>query len=242
MSSRDDRDMNCKEIKQAIAADPSFDGCTAHLANCAKCSAYRTAMQELDGNIAQALALNVPELNMPELPDIDTTNVVTLPARRIAPAWFALAATVVAAAVIGIRTLGGDLQYESLADEIVAHLDHEPYALRVTDIPVSEERLRAVVSHDTARMNHSAGLVTYAQTCPINGRDVPHLVIQGESGPVTILLMPEEYVSEAIQISGENINGVILPVGKGSVAIIGESDERLDRIQEKVVDSVTWDT
>lgn len=242
MSTRDDRDMNCEEFKQAIAADPSFDGGTAHLADCAKCLAYRTAMQALDGKIAKALALSVPELNMPELPEIDTANVVTLPARRIAPAWFALAATVVLAVVVGVRMSGNDLQYESLADEIVAHLDHEPHALRVTSTPVSDERLSKVVPGHIARMDHSAGLITYAQTCPINGRDVPHLVIQGEYGPVTILLLPDEYVSEAIPISGESINGVILPVGKGSIAIIGERDERLDRIQKRVVDSVTWDT
>jgi hypothetical protein len=70
---------------------------------------------------------------------------------------------------------------------------------------------------------------------------VPHLVIQGEHGPVTILLMPDEYIAEAVSIDGENIKGVILPIGKGSIAIIGDSEERLDKIQEKVVDSVAWD-
>ena len=70
---------------------------------------------------------------------------------------------------------------------------------------------------------------------------MPHLVIQGEHGPITILLMPEEYVAEASSIDGESIKGIILPIGKGSIAIIGDREERLDQIQEKVVDSVTWD-
>ena len=71
---------------------------------------------------------------MPELPEIDDTNVVSLKPRRVTtPAWFALAATVVIAAFLGIRMFGGDVTYPSLADEIVAHLEHEPYALRITD-------------------------------------------------------------------------------------------------------------
>ena len=197
---------------------------------------YTDEDRELDRRIAKALAIDVPELKMPELPEIDDANVVALKPRRITtPAWFALAATVVMAAFLGFRMFGGDVTYPSLADEIVAHLDHEPYALRITDKPVSDRRLASVVPANVATMNHDAGLITYAQTCVINGKKVPHLVIQGEKGPVTILLMPEE-------LEGESINGVILPVGVGSIAIIGEDEERLDKIQESVMDSVAWET
>jgi hypothetical protein len=91
-------------------------------------------------------------------------------------------------------------------------------------------------------MDHSAGLITYAQSCEIGGREVPHLVIQGERGPVTILLMPEEMVDSPQSLMGDNVNGVILPVGDGSIAIIGESDERLERIEAQVLKSVSWST
>jgi hypothetical protein len=114
--------------------------------------------------------------------------------------------------------------------------------LRVTDVAVTDEQLNAVVPGDVARLDRSAGLITYAQSCPIRGHQVPHLVIQGEYAPITILLMPEETVAEAESIRGDNVNGVILPVGKGSIAIIGASRERLDRVQERVLESVTWST
>ncbi len=136
---------------------------------------------------------------------------------------------------------GGGIEYESLADEIIAHLDHEPYALRVTDAPVSDRRLRSVVPADVAIMDHSAGLITYAQSCVINGKEVPHLVIQGKRGPVTVLLLPDETIGETIPLTGEHIDGFILPVGSGSVAIIGERAETLHLIKDRVVDSVTWE-
>ncbi len=138
--------------------------------------------------------------------------------------------------------LGTGAEYDSLADQLLAHIDHEPYALRVTDQPVSDARLASVVSPAVANLDHSAGLITYAQSCKVNGREVPHLVIQGERGPVTLLLMPHETVDGPQSITGDSVNGVILPVGDGSIAIFGERDEPLERIEKKVLESVTWST
>jgi len=241
--------MNCEEYREAIATDPSFDDGAGHLNECAACQLYRSDMQALDQKINRALAIDVPQLQMPDLPELSTSksgNVTTLRKRSWAPlttrTWFAMAATVVVAALLGVRLVGTGIEHESLADEILAHLDREPNALRVTDVAISAERLNAVVPADIAHMDHGAGLITYAQTCPIGGHDVPHLVIQGERGPVTILLMPEEKISGPQRLSGDNVKGVILPVGNGSIAIIGERDERLDRIEESVLKSVAWST
>ena len=236
--------MNCEEYREAIAADPSFDGDTCDIAGCKACEEYRSEMQALDGRIERALAIDVPELVMPELPEIEAENVVTLTSRRRVspPLWLAMAATVVLAAFLGVRFIGGGVEYDSLAEEVLAHMEHEPYAMRVSDVPVSNSRLQYVVAKDVARMNHDAGLITYAQTCIINGHKVPHLVVQGQRGPVTILLMPDEKVSEAVPLRDEFFEGAILPVGDGSIAIIGGHDEDLDEIEKSVVNSVTWST
>ena len=241
--------MNCEEYRQSVAADPSFDGGADHVSMCEACRAFRAEMKVLDDKIARALEISVPVLNLPELPLDDSDSpaagkVVSLPARKssASPAWYALAASVMLAVVIGVRMFGVGASYESLADEVVAHLDHEPYSLRPSTTPVSDSRLGAVVPADVASLDHSAGLITYAQSCVINGKTVPHLVIQGERGPVTILLMPEEGVASAMPLDGENIHGVSLPVGDGSLAIIGARDEKLERIQKSVVNSVRWNT
>ncbi len=210
-----------------------------------ECEDYRKVLAEdpaFEARLRQAMELPVPELELPELPEVDTNNVVPLPARRRATTWLAMAATVAIVGVLGVRMFSGDVVYDSLADEIVAHLDHEPGALRVTDEPISDRRLRRVVADDVASFDRTASLITYANTCTINGKAVPHLVIQGERGPVTIILMPDEKISGAQSIAGDNINGVLLPVGDGSIAIIGEQGERLDELEQQVLDSVMWST
>ena len=233
----------CEEYREAIAAEPSFDGGAAHLSQCASCQTFRVEMLALDLQISSALAISVPELKLPELSEIDTSKVTALPLRRFAqPAWLAVAATVTLAAFIGFGMLGSDVSNATLAEQILVHIDHEPGAFRVVDEAVTDKRLARVVPASIGSIDHSVGLITYAQSCRINGREVPHLVIQGKFGPITILLMPEEKISGAQTIEGENVHGIILPVGDGSIAIIGADGERLEQIEEQVKNSVTWST
>jgi hypothetical protein len=242
--------MNCEEYRQAIGADPAFDGGAGHLSECEACQAIRREMLELDVKIRDALSIKVPNLELPSLDEavIDDTaadNVVALDSRRriSTPAWFAVAATVVIAAFVGVRFGGlGGASYDSLAEEVLAHVTHEPAALVPTDKRVTDDKLHRVVPATIAELDRSAGLITYAETCPISGNDVPHLVIQGERGPITIMLLPDEKISAAIPLNDENSHGVILPVGDGSIAIVGSREEKLEEVQKHIVQSVMWDT
>lgn len=239
--------MDIEQLKESIAADPSAPIDLSELAaeDRAVVEAFRDEMLELDRRIGKALAIDVPALNMPELAAEDgADNVVSLPSKpkrfQRAPLWLGLAASAALVAVLGGRTFIGGTDYSALADEVVAHLDYEPHALTVTSTPVSEQRLQRVVDTGKAELGGHLGLVTYAQTCIINGKTVPHLVVQGKLGPITLLLMSDEPVDRAVPLSGQSINGVILPVGDGSIAIIGEREENLRQIEQQVVDSVSW--
>jgi hypothetical protein len=181
--------MNCEEYREAIAADPSesFAGGAEHTAACAACSTYRAEMQALDETIAKALAIDVPDLKIPDLPPIgEDDNVVNLPFTRAAkittPAWIGIAASFALAAIIGVQFVGGGAGNDQLlADEVLAHLDHEPWALQVTNVAVSDERFASVVNPSIGTMDRDVGLVSYAQSCIINGNTIPHLVIQGKT-------------------------------------------------------------
>ena len=235
--------MTCDKAMEAMAAEPSSADVTDHIADCAACRAFHQEMLELDAKIAQALAIPVPPLEMPPLEALETGNVAVLPTRRMTvPAWVAVAATIAIVAVFGFRMQASLISQSALANEIVAHLEHEPYAFSNTDKAVSDDRLARVVPASVATLDHSAGLIPYAQSCIVNGETVPHLVIQGEHGPVTILLMPNQKVSKAQNIKGNSITGVILPFGNGSIAIVGEDDEDLERIERKMKDSLTFST
>ena len=235
--------MNCEQYREAIAADPAgaFEGAD-HAASCEACSAFTADMQALDAKIARALDIDVPALTMPALPPVEDDNVVSLPvtSRSRTKSWLAIAAALALAAIIGVQFTGNQVQYESLEAEILAHLDHEPGALTVTNVAVSDERLSSVVNPSVGTMDRSVGLISYAQSCVINGKTVPHLVIQGENGPITLLLMPDEMIDVARTFMGERVNGVLIPHGGGSIAIIGGNEDDLTELERSVVDSVEW--
>lgn len=239
--------MNCNNYRDAIAADPSqsFDGAT-HADECQACLIFRDEMLTLDNNILRALRVDTPELSMPELPNLDAvdTKVANLPfkGRVSRPVWIGLAASIVLATVLGVQFLTKPVIYPSLGAEIIAHLDHEPRAVRVIDKAVSHRRLAKAINADVETMDTDLGLITYARTCVINGKKIPHLVMQGVLGPITLLLLPDEMVDSPVSLQGEGIEGVILPVGDGSVAVIGERGESLDKVKQNLRNSVKWRT
>lgn len=246
-----------------IEADPNggFEGRTRHAAECGDCASYAASLALFERRIARALAIPVPELPLPELPPLEAPvgadlrpgdpadggrgSDAAVPAARgprtgwrpgwQAPVWLGLAASLVLALVfvprLGTGPGSGEL---ALAAEVIGHMGYEPYAERVTDEPVADGRLRQVVGPDAERIDREVGLISYARTCVIGGEPVPHLVVQGEDGPVTILLMPHERVDGPISLDDGGYHGAILPVGEGSIAVLARKGHSLERVKERV--------
>ena len=249
--------MNCEEYREAIAADPSgcFAGGGVHASGCNACSKYRDEMRALDECIARALAIDVPELRLPDLSYIEPAGAdkpaaaADPPAAKIRsrfmspPLWVGVAAAVALVAVLFTDRPDTRTGHRQLVAEIVAHMDHEQASRQVTSVPVPAETLHEVVDPKVAAMDRDVGLITYAMSCVINGRTVPHLVIQGSTGPVTLILLADEAIEAPIRLAGESVHGVLLPVGSGSIAVIGQREDQLDeidRIGRELADSVEW--
>ena len=77
--SRENEMMNCEDYKKALTADPGIDDESGHLDTCVSCREYSAEMLALNDDIAAAMTIPVPELTMPDLPAIETDNVVALP-------------------------------------------------------------------------------------------------------------------------------------------------------------------
>ncbi len=83
--------------------------------------------------------------------------------------------------------------------------------------------------------------VSYARSCIFRGRLVPHLVIQGEKGPVTVMILPDLEVAGPTSFSEQGFFGTILPAAKGSIAIIAGEESDLEEMSEPIVRSLRWD-
>ena len=81
------------------------------------------------------------------------------------------------------------------------------------------------------------------ERCP-NVR-VPHLVLQTESGPVTVMVLAHDRLLKSVRFDEEGYRGVIVPVaGHGSLAVLTRGSDAaigsIERIAARVQDSIVW--
>jgi hypothetical protein len=90
-------------------------------------------------------------------------------------------------------------------------------------------------------MGNIGPIVRYAKLCPFRGRMVAHFVVQGEAGPVTVMLLPEEDVTGPVAVDEDGFMGTIAPLAiGGSIAVVGEPGETLEEIQREVAAALRW--
>jgi hypothetical protein len=252
--------MRCEEFRQRLDSDPGadFPGRSAHAAACGDCARYAAEAAVFERRLAAALAVDVPDFPI-DLPEDghadggagDGDKVVSLDGRRGGhgarwrglPAWAGVAAALALAVTLALQFGTGPRQLDSsaLAAEVIEHMAHEPFSRVVTDEAVPGGQLSQVLAPAVSRLDADrVGLVTYAKTCPINGRDVPHLVVQGADGPVTLILMAGEKLDAPVPLEGDGFHGVMLPVGEGSIAVIGETGQSVEDVTESVRNAVDW--
>jgi hypothetical protein len=159
------------------------------------------------------------------------------------PALAAIAASLVlaAGAWLGLRSAAPPGVAGPLAAEIVAHIHHEPAALVVTADRAPQAAVDAVLQRAGASFTAPVGQVSYAKLCPFRGRMVAHFVVQGERGPVTVLLLPDEQLAGPLPFREGEFSGTLVPIeGGGAVAVVGQPDEPLELIRERFVEVLRW--
>jgi hypothetical protein len=153
------------------------------------------------------------------------------------------ASFLVAAIVAGGLWLG--VPRSSLAADVVTHMREEPQAWRRTNVPVPNSALQGVLDDSHLRLSNDAGLVSYANSCGFRGHQVPHLVIQTASGPVTVMVLVHEAAKRTEPFEEQGYRGVIVPVaGHGSLAVLTQGTttdiKTIERIALRVLDSIVW--
>ncbi|HEY7377180.1 MAG TPA: DUF3379 family protein [Steroidobacteraceae bacterium] len=216
--------MNCLDYRRNLETEPGrvTPEMQAHVQTCAECSAWSAGLRAFEARLQRALAVGVPAAKALELPALSTP-----PARR-----FALAAGVLGA--IGIAALAWfSFPRETLAAELVAHVEEEPQSWSTTE-PVPEPTLDEVLRRSQVSAHFPPGSVTYARSCRFRGHLVPHLVVHDEQGSVTVLILDAEKVSAKTSFSEEGMSGVILPAAHGSIAVLSREGAPVDAIAERM--------
>lgn len=214
--------MNCLEFRRIVGAEPhaSTPDVVAHAAECPQCAQYQREMQQMDVLIHSALNVQPRLGGAAEPAHVSSPAAAPSQQRARRRLQWSLAASVMLAVFLGSLWLAYPRQ--TLAEQIVVHVQHEASSMVRTDAAVDRAALDDVLARSGVRLR-DIGRVSYAMSCTFRGRQVPHLVVQTESGPVTVLLLPEERSVRAAQKFEEGgFAGVILPAPRGAIAVLGE--------------------
>jgi hypothetical protein len=215
-------EFTCREARLAIGGDPHelSPELREHLAGCAACTRFRNETLALDGRLRAALELPLAEFRAKAAP----------PARR-----FALAASVALTILIG----GGAWLFRpqsALASELVAHVQEEPGSWLGHE-PISPEAFAAVLAKAGVRYDPRFP-VTYASPCPFRGYIVPHLVVQTDRGPLTVMVLEHVKSDSKETFTEGDYHGIVLPAGEGSIAVVARKGQEFDGALKAVLEGV----
>ena len=226
--------MNCLDYRRLMLSDPDHRSADAaeHRLGCENCGQFTAQLQQQDRALRAALEVS-PPANLES-----RIMLAAVSAARARRRWYAVAAGAVVGLALSFTLVLQDTR--SLHDSVVAHLYHEPELLVPSAEVVAQPQLSAVLKRAGVALTGEVGEVSYAGLCFFRGHLVPHMVVKSNSGPVTVLLLPDEKVEQPIVIAEEGFTGTIVPVKGGSVAVVGSESESVSTVRQQLASAVDW--
>jgi hypothetical protein len=219
--------MICEDARLAIGAAPdeSTAELEAHLAGCAQCREFRVQTLALNERIRGAMQLPPPGFNAGMAAQVGigapAAIVPTTARRATSRRGWALAASVLLA-VVAVALLWPVQSGTALAGEVVQHLSGSAERGSWDNTAIVEQGVLDTVlrqSGVSVALEPSHPIV-YAHSCVLRGRSVPHLVIQTDIGPVTVMPMPGESLAARQTFNENGLSGVLLPQPGGAIAVL----------------------
>lgn len=210
--------MNCLDVRRALGAEPGrrTPELEAHLAGCPACARHAAELARFEGLLRRAL-------------EVPVSAPGAAPARRPRRPVYALAASLAAllALAASVWTL---YPREALASALVGHVRHEPESQVRTDVEVPAASLHYVLARAGYALGPGAPRVSYAMSCWFRGWHVPHLVVQTDDGPVTVMVLAHEHVAGPTVVAEGGYRVVIVPAARGALAVLAPDGTDSDHL------------
>lgn len=236
--------MNCLEFRRQLltepgAVDPSL---VAHEHDCEQCGLFAQNEARLERSLKEALSIDVPK-GLAERIKMRQGIVEEVHRKHVRPWKYALAASLLLVTVIvvfiGYQTQRLSETEALLQQAVFDHIRGELQSL-VAQQDIELEQLNLLLKPLGGRASSKIGKVNYASRCEINEHLGVHFIVDGRSGPVTVIFISNEQVKRDSRIKNARFDGMLIPAGKGSLAIVGERGEVLNELTERLKNNIKW--
>ncbi|MCC7414203.1 MAG: DUF3379 family protein [Gammaproteobacteria bacterium] len=226
--------MNCLEFRRHCLAEPhsTDEAFAAHEQSCSACAAHAHQVRTLDARIAAGFRVDPPA-------GLERRVLVRQALRSARRSW-RIPLGLAAAVLLGVSVLLVDrdgVPDPVLGEALFAHVV-APHPPRVNGIDVGSNTETVLAALDLP-ISAPEGLLA-AVRCRLRDRWVAHLVLAVPDGEVDVLIMPQEKVTVRTVYEHGDLQALVLPCPKGSLAIVGRAGESLAALEQRLRESTAW--
>ncbi|MFV2061047.1 MAG: DUF3379 family protein, partial [Gammaproteobacteria bacterium] len=217
-------EINCIDVCRQLRSDSNSNNPAIinHLDGCDACRAYAENQNKLTHSLQQAIDIDVPEGLASRILLQQSINEKKHSGSRRNRLYATAASVLLSVGLVsGYLVLNKPVSLETVAlNHVKDELRHLNDRNDVQLVKVNE-----LLKPYNMKLNKSLGDINYAGSCTIKNSKGVHIIVQTETGPVTILLMPGEYVKNRKRVDDTVFSGAVVPIENGSFAIIGGKRE-----------------
>lgn len=127
----------------------------------------------------------------------------------------------------------------SMSAIALQHVNAEAKFVEHTDEAVTLQQVNAKLKPFGTSMNQLPGHIYYLNYCGFDGNRALHMIVGTDIGKMTVFIVPQP--SSKIATDSDNINqSLLLPLQDASLIIVGDKDEKLMPIAEKLKSELYW--
>jgi len=235
--------LDCKRFQKIAGADLSAldEPLLVHAESCDDCAGFLTSARTFDALLGKAINVEVPVdlISKIESQPDESSSVRSGSAKRT-PRYMAIAASLLL--IVGVSIISNNLSQSdnpTLGQVVLSHINAEPEMLSLASY-IPEDDLKKSLLNFGAKLQQPMANVSHVELCDIGDTKGIHVVMKGEKGPVTLLLLPTIKSKSSSSFAEGPWVGYTEPLGQGTIAIVGEIGEPLDKIDASVRDAISW--
>jgi len=231
--------MNFSEFKRLLGAEPR-SGDPEFLRACQSSPEFEreaAKAQQFEDKLDRAMDIPEPASLIEDLMTISQQPPAMTGNRR----WlkFALAASLFVA--VGAAGLVWKMNrgWDSVEEYLVDHYRHDGVSLLVRADGDTAKDVQEILSelniHASPALAEIVGVIKY---CPTPDGKGVHMILNTETGPVTVIYMPDTAVNDREMLAFDDVEAVLITLQSGSAAIIGPAAEQMSSLYALIYDSL----
>jgi len=231
--------MNCMDFRRITLAgyEQREGGYRQHKSDCKACAQFYDEAKRFNGRLEKSTRVRTPD-DLKSRILLHQSMRLERSYRRMRNLQYALVASMLLAVGLVIGLLHDDNRMN--LREAVIHYVATGDTLDSIGPDTDAGEIQSLLSEFGMTVNNELSPVLHAERCRIRKKESLLVQVQGSHGPVMLLFMPADPVTEPIAIEASYFSGLITPCPKGSVAIIGRKGEDIKALQKTVAESVQW--